>query len=248
MDFGEFERRARAVFERIPHEYREGVDGLSVVAKAQPHPTLPDVWTLGECRSEAYPSDFGGPQTTRSLVLLYHGSFERVAAGPGAFDWEEEIWQTVTHEIRHHLEWLAREDGLEVEDYVNDQNFARRAGEGFDPGFYLRGEPLAEGVYRVGDDVFLERAHRRHEPPGQEPLTLRWRGREVAVPWPDPLEDVHYLVVEGVEEQGGELVLVLRRELSAWQGLRQALLGSGPSLGESWPKSPKQRRKSAWKR
>jgi hypothetical protein len=112
VQFDEFEQRARDEWERIPAEYRQGVDGLVVERRAQPHPSLPDVYTLGECVTESYPSDFGGPDTIRSAVVLYYGSFFRLARLDEEFDWEHELWETLTHELQHHLESLASEDAL----------------------------------------------------------------------------------------------------------------------------------------
>ncbi len=77
------------------------------------------------------------------------------------FDWREEAWETLTHELRHHLEWRARAPALEAFDRAVEQNFARQDGEPFDPLFYLDGEPAGESAYRVEDDVFLDRAGRR---------------------------------------------------------------------------------------
>ena len=72
------------------------------------------------------------------------------------FDWRQEAWETLTHELRHHLEWRARAPDLEEFDWAAEQNFARQDGEPFDPLFYRSGEKVAEGVYRLDDDFFLE--------------------------------------------------------------------------------------------
>ena len=82
------------------------MDGLVIDRQARPHPRTRDIYTLGECVTEAYPSDFGGPDTVRSAVVLYYGSFLRLSRLDPAFDWSEEIWETLTHELRHHLEWV----------------------------------------------------------------------------------------------------------------------------------------------
>src|SRR6185503_6054249 len=74
---------------------------------------------------------------------------------PG-FDWRTEAWDTLTHELRHHLEFRAHVDALEAYDWAAEQNFARHEGKRFDPVFYRSGERLAEGVFKVDDDVFME--------------------------------------------------------------------------------------------
>lgn len=222
MDFATFKRRAQEMYDAIPADFREGIDGLVVDADEVPHPTLPDVYTLGECRAESYATEFGGPGDVRSFVHLYHGSFERLAELDETFDWEHELWETVTHEIRHHLEWLASEDALEVEDYVNDQNFARREGEAFDPAFYRSGRDLGDGVYEVDGDVFIERPLPADAAPAPE-LRLAWRRHRLRVPLPARPGDVHFLSLEGPlpDPPAGELVLVLVREQGFWQRLRR---------------------------
>src|SRR5699024_8517935 len=103
----DFERRAQEIFDEIPPEYREGVDGLAVYPDSVPHPSLPGIYTLGECRSEFYPSEYGGAGEVRSIVVLFHGSFRELAATDDEWEWEEELFETITHEVRHHLESLA---------------------------------------------------------------------------------------------------------------------------------------------
>ena len=55
-----------------------------------------------------------------SLVLLYYGSFAEALDGASAEEWEEEIEETVIHELRHHVEslagvdYLAREEEMEL--------------------------------------------------------------------------------------------------------------------------------------
>ena len=91
MDFGDFERRARRAFEEIPDQYRGGVDGLTVSRDAVPHPTLPEVFTLGQCLTEEHLSDYGSPDATRSVIALYWGSFRELAELDPEFDWDGEI-------------------------------------------------------------------------------------------------------------------------------------------------------------
>lgn len=231
MTFGEFEARAREVFERIPNEFRSGVDGLEVERRIEFHPTLPEVYTLGECRTETYPSEFGGAGEVRSMVVLYYGSFLRLSRTDERWDWEEEIFETVTHEIRHHLESLASDDALELQDYMEDQNFLRRQGEPFDPLFYRAAPSRATGVYEVAGDAFVEREVRG----GEVEVEFDWEGRRVRVPLPEPLGEPHFLSLEGLDSpEDGELLLVLVRRSGPLRALR-ALMGGegGPVLHSS---------------
>ena len=112
--------------------------------------------------------------------MLYYGSFAALARQQEGFDWREEAWETLTHELRHHLEWRARAPALEAFDRAVEQNFARQDGEAFDPLFYLDGEPAGEAAYRVEDDVFLDRIVA--EAPSA--ATVQWRGRSYRVDVP----------------------------------------------------------------
>ncbi len=213
MDLAAFEREATRVWEEIPDEYRSGVDGLVIDRGDRAHPTLPDIYTLGECLTESYPSDWGGPDTTRSVLVLYYGSFRRLDGLDPEFDWEYEIWETVTHELRHHLESLALEDALEDVDYAMDENFKRFQGDPFDPYFFRSGEQVAPGVYEVERDIFLEH-HYRGEPESE--VEFDWRGRRHAVPVPPEPADVTFLQVVGGIEAGPEEVCVVLVRSRGW--------------------------------
>ena len=192
MKFSEFEELAWRYWDEIPETYKEGVDGLVIERDALPHPTLPEIYTLGECVTEAYPSGFGGPDTIRSYVLLYYGSFWRLSRQSPDFDWEDELWETLTHELQHHLESLAEEDALIAMDYANDENFKRLDGEPFDPFFYRSGEEVAEGVWRVERDVFFEQRYPASREPGAE-VEIVWHGEPYRLVRPAELGDICFI-------------------------------------------------------
>jgi hypothetical protein len=151
--------------------------------------------------------------------VLYHGSFAALARLQSGFDWRAEAWETLTHELRHHLEWRARAPALEAFDRAVEQNFARQDGEPFDPLFYLDGEPAGEGAFSVEDDVFLERLVT--ELP--RVVRLQWRGRLYEVAVPPGTQPPAFLTLEGVvDAPEGELVLVLRRKPALRDLLRPA--------------------------
>lgn len=220
MDFQAFSELAHAAWTEIPDAFRRGIDGLEVSPERVPHPRIPQVFTLGECRTDEYPSEYGGIGEVRSRVVLYHGSFAALSRLDPEFDWEDEVWETLTHEVRHHLEWLAGEDALEVVDEVEDHNFARREGGAFDPFFFRLGTRVGPAAWEVDGDVFLEVPL---DGSPEQPLRLRWGGRRYQVPVPEPLGDVHFLCLDETE-RGGELlaVLVRRRGVADW--LRSAFL------------------------
>jgi len=210
----DFDAMVRAMAREVPPAFLEGIAAVEVTGKTVPHPLRQDVFTMGEC----VPHAFGGPDdegpTLRSSVFLHYGSFEALARISPGFDWREEAWETLTHELRHHLEWRARAGALEAFDDAVEANYARIEGETFPPLFFLDGESLGEHVYKVEDDVFLDvpldaKAHRKAAGAGRR---FTWHGREWRVGLPATIGDVLFLTLEGVRpEPVGELVLVVRR-------------------------------------
>jgi predicted Zn-dependent protease with MMP-like domain len=227
MDYADFERRAHEIFDGIPEDFREGVDGLQVEHTTLEHPSLPEVYTLGECRSEYYPSEFGGAGEVRSYVVLFYGSFLALSRVRDDWDWEDELWETVTHEVRHHLESLASEDALEEVDYAEDQNFRRREGEPFDPFFYRSMPAREDGGFVVDEDVFVEQSLTHAEFERADALRFRWNETEWAIPRPERQGDVHFVRVTGVVEEPAEIFVVLVRRRSVFEWARD-LLGRAP--------------------
>jgi hypothetical protein len=213
VKFAEFERRAREVFEEIPEPFKEGIDGLEVSREAVPHPSLPDVYTLGVCHTEEHLSSYGSPETTRSVIVLYWGSFRGLADRDPDFDWEGEIWETLTHELRHHLESLAGDDALEDVDYAADELFNRQEGLEFDPWYYQRGEDLGGGAYAVEGTSYLEQPWRPRDFERARHIEFAWHGATYRIERPTELGDVHYVLVLGddFESEPLELVLVRKR-------------------------------------
>ena len=76
------------------------------------------------------PSACGGLLDPGRNIAVDYGFFLEVA-GEG-FDWEAEVWETLLHELRHHLESLAGRDDLVQEDLRRLDAFRRGgpSGEG----------------------------------------------------------------------------------------------------------------------
>lgn len=241
MRFDAFEESAEEAYRRIPEEYKTGIDGLRVAREALPHPTAADVYTLGECVTEAYPSDWEGPETTRSVVVLYWGSFRELAKLDPGMNWEEELWETLTHELRHHLEWLAQEEGLEGVDYAMEQEFRRWEGEPFDPWYFQQGDEVADGVYRVERRFYLEQVWDEASFGDAEKISFDWRGHSYEMGRPPELGDVHFVWPEGLGEaapdprevppETAEVVLV--RKVGWWEGLKGLFSPRRPEVLES---------------
>ena len=127
---------------------------------------------------------------------------------PG-FDWREEAWETLTHELRHHVEWRARTPDLEDLRLGGGAELRAAGRRGFDPGFYLDGDSPVPGVYEVDGDYFID--HVVRTPPAEAPSGLAWG--PLQAPRPAGLHLPAFLTIEGVvEPPPGELLLVLRRK------------------------------------
>ena len=233
MDFNAFEREARRVFDSIPARYRDGLDGLTVHRRALRHPRFDGVFTLGECVTESWPSSWESAETVRSVVLLYWGSFRALARSDPRFDWAGQIWETLTHELRHHLESLADTDELCGVDYAMEQTFRRVEGNDFEPHYYRRGDRIAPNVYAVEDDVYIEQRWTKGELGRAGRVRFGWAGRRYSVPVPVELGDVTFVgVVAGVEAPP-YLELVLVRKTSWMDRLRAAFGGRPLGIHES---------------
>ena len=230
MDLKTFTAVAEAAFHEVPDEYRAGIDGLVIESRAERHPTLRDIYTLGLCDTESYPSEWVGPDTLRSTVILYYGSFKALARRDPSFDWEAEIHETVQHEIKHHLEGLAGEDSLGGVDYAMDEAFKRGEGLDYDPWFYLQGETMGRGVYVVEDMVFLEQEWGGPEFDTAGDLTVRWHGTDYRIPRPAELGDVHFVLLHGIQDPPPWFELVLVRKRSWWEDARRLFSTSRPRV------------------
>ena len=147
MRLDDFRDLVRRLAEELPSQFLDGIAEVTVSPRTVPHPERSGIYTLGECVPLPSGTD-GSAEAVQSRIVLYHGSFAALAHLTPGFDWREEAWETLTHELRHHLEWRARAPDLEDLDWAVEQNFARHDGEDFDPGFFLQGEVVAEGLPR----------------------------------------------------------------------------------------------------
>jgi len=233
MDFDTIERESRRVFEEIPEDFRDGIDGLTVHRRTLPHPRFDGVYTMGECVTESYPSSWDGPETVRSVVLLYWGSFRALARPDPGFDWTEQIWETLTHELRHHLESLADREELTGVDYAMEQIFLRNDGRDFDPGYYRHGDRIGPNTYAVEDEVYIEQRCKASDFEKGEGISFPWAGRTWETGHPVELGEVHFIrIVDGIAPPPYIEVVLVRR--SSWrERIRRGLAGRGFEIHES---------------
>jgi hypothetical protein len=208
MRLADFETLIRRLCDEVPDHFLDGIAEVVVSPRTLPHPDRTGIFTLGEC--VPLPVQLGsGVEGIQSRIVLYHGSFSALAQLQENFDWRLEAWETLTHELRHHLEWRARAPDLEDFDWAVEHNYARQEGEPFDSTFYLSGEARPDGEYQVEDDVFIEQIVR--SPP--RTLSFDWRGQRYHAAMPEGVTLPCFLTVDGVAHPPeGDLVLVVRRE------------------------------------
>lgn len=237
MRYPDFQALIATLARDVPAHFLDGIEGIDVTPKTVPHPVRAEVYTLGECVPHAFGPDDEGARL-RSKVLLHHGSFAALAAITPGFNWRREAWDTLTHELRHHLEWRARVPALEALDDAVEANYARHDGEAFPALFFLDGERVADGVFKVEDDVFLDVPLRTSEwrGAGSRERDVAWHGRRFAVTLPGPLPDILFLSLTGLHpEPAGEVLLVMRRRPGVRDLWHRAVVSSAEAAATLLP-------------
>ena len=101
------------IAEELPEEFfRELNQGIILLPEYKLHPesrAQDKLYIMGE-----YVRSMAGRH-----IVIYYGSFERVYSGYPIEIIEEKLRETLYHEFIHHLESLAGERGLEIEDAEN---------------------------------------------------------------------------------------------------------------------------------
>ena len=125
MTYEAFKETVEAMVEEIPEEFMEGLQGVHVLEHVKREARYEGVVRLGEYLDPGPESFLGGNGLGRHIAL-YYGSFREIARGQLDFDWDAEIWETLTHELRHHVESLAGDVSLIEEDVQRAKGFKRR--------------------------------------------------------------------------------------------------------------------------
>lgn len=212
MNHEHFSALAGRMYDDIPAAFRLGVSGVTVEREARTHPALAGVWTLGECVTEQWPDSTGGIGDTQSEIVLYFGSFDELAVGDSRFDWEAELWETMLHELLHHREAAADEDGLDVFDWAMDQNYRRLAGLDFDPLFHRFLPADENGQVRLEGETFIDVVVGRSD----RLAMFAWRGTDWSVRV--PLE-ASLLWSRVRNLAGGRLWVIVERHRPWWSRL-----------------------------
>jgi len=185
MDFDTFEQRALDVWDAIPDVFKEGVTAFVVDRDGFAKDEFEEGWCYGLCEADPlYELLPDAPVCSR--ISIFHGSFVAIArlhAEEGRpFDWDAEIVETVRHELQHHLEWRAGEDGLGDEDDLQDDNERRLTGLPFTPGFHRWGTPLGDQAWLGDGTLFVEQAlsRRAWASLADRCVEVPWRGLVLA--------------------------------------------------------------------
>ncbi len=112
MTFPDFRDLISNLLDELPPQALEGLQGVHVFEHAKPDPIEPGLVRMGEYLDPGMDSFFATHITLGRHVAMYYGSFVAVAGGNPNFDWETETWETLTHEIQHHVESRAGERSL----------------------------------------------------------------------------------------------------------------------------------------
>lgn len=100
------------IADELPREFFDELNGgiiLRPEARQHPDSQNQDLWILGEYHKNGVLGRF---------INIYYGSFEKVYGHLNQSELKERLRHTVLHEFRHHLESLAGERDLEVEDAI----------------------------------------------------------------------------------------------------------------------------------
>lgn len=108
----EFLEMLEEISEELPPEFFEELNGGIIMRpeeKLHPESTAPPLWIMGEY---IHGSVLG------RYINIYYGSFMSIHGNLNREALKKKVRHTVLHEFRHHLESLAGEKDLEIEDKV----------------------------------------------------------------------------------------------------------------------------------
>ncbi len=123
VDFETFQEFIDEIIQTFPEEFfRELHGGVFARAHAKLHPDARsgDLYIMGEYCVTPHLGRF---------IVIYYGSFARVHASLDEQSLKAALRKVLLHEFRHHLESLAGEHDLEVEDAIQIARYKGRAQE-----------------------------------------------------------------------------------------------------------------------
>lgn len=115
-----FEDAAQEIAQTFPEDFFRELNGGIVVrenCRCHPESEGDDLVVLGEYHRDRYLGRF---------IVLYYGSFARCFGYYGEEELRGQIRRVLLHEFRHHLESLAGEHDLEIEDAIEISRYKYR--------------------------------------------------------------------------------------------------------------------------
>ncbi|WP_455257639.1 metallopeptidase family protein [Peptoniphilus asaccharolyticus] len=114
VEIDEFQEILEELYEELPEEIYEGLNGGIILEE--------------ECKY--YENEFGliclGVYERGMLgrcIRIYYGSFMNMYSWYGREDLKNEVRKTLHHELTHHIEFLAKDNDLEIEDIEFLKNY-----------------------------------------------------------------------------------------------------------------------------
>lgn len=106
------------IVDEIPHDlFKDLNGGIVLLEECLPHPeSTGDLFIMGQYR---YSTAMG-----RS-ICIYYGSFMRIYGHLSKENLRAQLRHTLLHEFTHHLESMAGERGLEVQDKIKINEYRR---------------------------------------------------------------------------------------------------------------------------
>ena len=127
MTFDEFESTLAEMVGDIPDEFLTQLQGIHALPEAKLEPHFHEVYRLGEYMDPGPGNFLGAGEGLGRHIALYYGSFAAIAQNDPTFDWDAQLWETLTHELRHHVESQAGDVSL-IEDDLRRARAFRQAG------------------------------------------------------------------------------------------------------------------------
>jgi hypothetical protein len=130
MTFEQYQTRIQEYLEIIPESYFKNLQGVHVFPEVKPDPHESGLVRMGEYLDPGFESFMDGRTHIGRHINMYYGSFAVVARGRHDFDWDEEIWETLTHELQHHIESQANDRTLIEWDRQQLEKFRAQKAQG----------------------------------------------------------------------------------------------------------------------
>jgi hypothetical protein len=112
MNYEQFENRLQEMLEIIPEQYMKNLQGVHCFEERKGDPHERGLVRMGEYLDPGFESFMDSRIHIGRHINIYYGSFQAVAQYNPHFDWDDQLWETLTHELQHHLESQANDQTL----------------------------------------------------------------------------------------------------------------------------------------